>query len=82
MPLRLSLIAASLTLCACASTKPGPAPSEIPQPAAVLTVPCPSPDPLPDVATGKELAESLAQWMRFGGCELYKHKALLESWPS
>jgi hypothetical protein len=44
-------------------------------------IPCPSPEPLPDLATAKELAESLAQWMHFGGCELYKHKALLDAWP-
>jgi hypothetical protein len=33
------------------------------------------------MATAKELAEALAQWMHFGGCELYKHRALLEAWP-
>jgi hypothetical protein len=33
------------------------------------------------MATAKELAEALAQWMHFGGCELFKHNALLEAWP-
>jgi hypothetical protein len=33
------------------------------------------------MATAKELAEALAQWMHFGGCELFKHKALLDAWP-
>jgi hypothetical protein len=69
-----------LTLSGC-STPPVIAPSEIPPPPAVLTIPCTSPDALPDMATAKELAESLAQWMHFGGCELFKHNALLEAWP-
>jgi hypothetical protein len=33
------------------------------------------------MATHKEAIEALAEWMRFGGCELFKHKALLDSWP-
>jgi hypothetical protein len=81
MLLRLWPLALSLSLYGCASTQSVPAPSEIPPPPAVLTIPCASPDALPDMATAKELAESLAQWMHFGGCELFKHKALLDAWP-
>lgn len=81
MPLKASLLALCLLVCGCASTPPAPAPLEIPEPPAALMVACASPEPLPDMATGKELAEALADWMRFGGCELFKHKALLNAWP-
>jgi hypothetical protein len=81
MKLHLWPLVLSLSVCGCASTPPVIAPSEIPPPPAVLTIPCTSPDALPDMATAKELAEALAQWMHFGGCELFKHNALLEAWP-
>lgn len=81
MKLRRWLLALFLPIYGCASTPSDPAPSEIPPPPAVLMVPCESPEALPDMATAKELAESLADWMRFGGCELYKHRALLQAWP-
>lgn len=47
----------------------------------VLTTPCPAPAELPDMATGRELAEALAEWIGFGGCERAKRIGLLHAWP-
>ena len=81
MKLRLWLSALFLTLSGCASTLPPAAPAEIPPPPVVLTTPCQPPGDLPDLATGRELAEALAEWIGFGGCERAKRMGLLRAWP-
>ncbi|MGE4242928.1 hypothetical protein [Ramlibacter sp.] len=53
----------------------------IPPPSAVLTMACPAPAELPDMATARELADTLMEWIQFGACERGRRVALLRSWP-
>ena len=71
----------SLSLCACASTPPPAAPAEIPPPPVALLQPCPTPDDLPDMASGRELAEFAMGWVRNAACERARSIGLIEAWP-
>lgn len=46
-----------------------------------LLMKCPAPDDLPDLATGKELAEFAAGALKFAACERSRAIGLLEAWP-
>lgn len=78
---RLLLLALCLLMSACASMPPADAPSTIPLPPVAMVTPCPEPDDLPDMATARELADMLAEWIQFGGCERNKRVGLLRAWP-
>jgi hypothetical protein len=42
---------------------------------------CPPPADLPDMATARELADALLEWIRYGACERGKRVGLLNAWP-
>lgn len=46
-----------------------------------LVTRCAAPSPLPDVATGRDLAEWAIEWIGNARCERVKREALLASWP-
>jgi hypothetical protein len=75
------LLAPFLLIFAGCSTTPAAAPVEIPPPPVVLLGACPTPGDLPDMATGRELAEWGVGWVKAYACERGKRIGLLEAWP-
>lgn len=47
----------------------------------VFSTACPVPDDLPDMATARELADTLLEWVQMAACEQGKRIGLLRSWP-
>lgn len=81
MPLlRLLPVLCLLTLSAC-STAPVVAPAKVDPPPVNLVGRCPWPADLAEVATARELAAWVVEWIGAAGCERAKRQALIEAWP-
>lgn len=81
MNLRPLLLVPFLMLSGCASTPPPVVPAQIQPPPVLLMTACPLPDDLPDMATARELAVTLVEWIQAAACERGKRAGLLASWP-
>ena len=78
---RLLLPALCLMLSACASTPPAAVPVVIQPPPVALVSRCPWPADLPEMATARELATWVVEWIGTAGCERSKRQALVDAWP-